>query len=123
MKKKILGIVVCMLLIIAVLPVTGSLTSEYDADNKIILHGDRFYEIDFMIGKIHDLNEEIKNDTIRYSFHVDWILIIIHAYFPPISFTTKRILDRDSNLSIPKNNFHGLIKEGRIFGIWESITL
>ena len=123
MKKKILGIVVCMLLVIAIIPVTGTLTSEYDKNYKTLADGDRFYEIDFMIGKIHDLNEEIKNDTIRYTFHVDWILIIIHAYFPPIGFMIKRTLDRDSDLSIPKNNFHGLIKEGRIFGIWESITL
>jgi len=123
MKKKILGIIMCMLLVLTVLPVTGTLMNENDNNYKILPNNDRFYEIDFMIGKIHNISEETKNDTIRYTFHADWIIIIIHAYFPPLGFTTKRILDRNVDMSIPKNNFHGRITEGRIFGIWESITL
>ena len=116
MKKKLIGMFVCMLLITTVLPVSGIIINEKDNNFKILPEDNKFYEFDLIIGKINNLHEETINDRLRYVFHAEWLIIIIHAYFPPLGFAVKRIFYKDVDKSIPKDNFHGHISEGKIFG-------
>lgn len=119
MKKKVIGIFVCMLLVGTVLPVSGNIIYEKDDNFEFQSVNNPFYEFDLIIGKINNLHEEIINGSLRYVFHAKWLLIIIRAFFPPLVnlvFPVKRIVEKDVDKSIPKDNFHGIISEGKIFG-------
>ena len=119
MKKKLIGIFVCMLLIGTVLPVSGTIINEKDDNFKIQSENNKFNEFDLIIGKINNLHEVIINDRVRYAFHAEWLIIIIRAFFPPLFrliLPVERIFERDIDRSIPKDSFHGHISEGKIFG-------
>ena len=114
MKKKITGIFICIILIIAAtLSVTADTLFEENEKTKEF----EGFEICFFNARIDNLTEEIIDDTVYYTFHADYFRGFVFAFFPPIHLHFQRINDENINTGFPKKNFIGFAGENFIFGI------
>ena len=115
MEKKIAGILVCMLLIaVPVLPVAGAMNISEKEETQ----GYKWTIITFIRGKVEDISEETINDVVYYNCTALDVKYFWIFYARPfwLEFERHRVWQQDGFL-IPKEIFHGTIREGRIRGI------
>jgi hypothetical protein len=118
MHKKIIGILVCLLLII---PVTVSasckiINNEDEIDNKEF----GFWFV-ILYGRIYNLTEEIHGDENYYTFDYIFLIGIEFIYFAPFEFQIIPFSGENGHAEISKDRFRGFINENYILGrflIW-----
>lgn len=118
MKTKLIGILVCVLLII---PVSVS------ASSKIINNEDEINNKEFgfwfviLSGRIYNLREEVHGGEIYYAFDYIFLRVIEFIYFAPFEFYISPYKVENGQGEILKDSFRGFISENYIFGrflIW-----
>ena len=112
MKRKIVGIFVCMLLLITVLPVSSA---EEPEPEEI-----KFRTIMFARGRIEDLSDEVVNGIESYkctAVNVKVLFIYIIGIIP-VGLQREHLVSPDT-LYIPKDMFHGILTEGYVAGLIE----
>jgi hypothetical protein len=115
MKKKLLGIFVCMLLIAATaLPVVGTINVRVNEESQ----GYKWTIVMFVRGKVENITEETINDAVFYNCTAVLVKYfwVFYARLFWLEFE-RRIVQAQDGFLIPKNNFIGILKEGRILGI------
>ena len=114
MKKKLIGIIVCMLMITsATLPVTADVLFEEDKNTNELLG----FEVWFFNARIDNLTEEIIDGEVHYLFHANSIRMLWFQYLPPIYFYFERIYEEDIETGFKKSDFIGYIDDSSVFGI------
>jgi hypothetical protein len=116
--KKLIGILVCILLII---PVTVSASSkiinnEDEIDNKEF----GFYLV-ILRGWIKNLKEEMLHGETQYTFDYIILKVIDFIYIAPFEFYIQPYWIKNGSAEIPKDSFRGFISENYILGrflIW-----
>ena len=76
MKKTIIGMLICMLVIIpAIISASGNIINN----EKIVLNPDSLFEADFVFGRIFNLEEEEIMGEVHYSFNVISVRLLFIA--------------------------------------------
>ncbi len=114
MKKKIIGIFVCMLLIATALPTTSIMAVETEKETQIV----KYLTIMFARGKVENISNETINDIECYNCTaVDVKVLFIHCIFlMPVGLQREHLENFDC-FYIPKEMFRGILREGFVFGI------
>ena len=115
MKMKIVGIIVCMLLIaVPVLPVAGAMAVGENEETQ----GTKWTIIMFVRGKVENISEENIGGYVYYNCTAIDVKYFWIFYAQPfwLEFERRRWWHQDGFL-IAKSIFHGIIREGLIFGI------
>ena len=115
MKMKVIGILVCMLLIVtAVVPVAGTMNVGDNEDAK----GTKWTIFIFIRGKVENISEENIGGYVYYNCTAIDVKYFWIFYAQPfwLEFERRRWWHQDGFL-IAKSIFHGIIREGLIFGI------
>jgi hypothetical protein len=115
MKKKLLGIFVCMLLMaVPVLSVAGTMNVGENERTQ----GYKWTIFIFTRGKVENISEENISGYVYYNCTAIDVKYFWIFYARPfwLEFERRRVVNQDGFL-IAKSIFHGIIKEGLIFGI------
>ena len=115
MKKKIVGILVCMLLIaVPVLSVAGAMAVGDNEEAR----GTKWTIIIFVRGKVENISEENIGGYVYYNCTAIDVKYFWIFYAQPfwLEFERRRWWHQDGFL-IAKSIFHGVIREGLILGI------
>jgi len=118
--KKLIGILVCMLLII---PVTVSASSKTINNEDEIDNGEFGFYFVILYGRIYNLSEGMLYGEIHYIFDYIFLRVIEFIYIAPFIFQFQRSKVENGHAEILKDSFRGFISENYILGrvlIWLS---
>lgn len=114
MKKKIIGILVCMLIFTTVLPAAGTINVGENEESR----GSKWTIFMFVRGRVENISEENISGYVYYNctaINVKYFWVFYKRPFW-LEFERRRWWHQDGFL-IAKSIFHGIIREGLILGI------
>ena len=117
MKKSLIGIFICMLLI---LPATISASSIITINEENVDTEEVWYALGIFFGRICNLKEEMIYDEMHYTFDVVSMYGIEIVYAPLFEFHHQSYHETEGKALIPKDIFRGFIGDNLIvgFGVW-----
>jgi hypothetical protein len=115
MRRKIIGILVCVLLII---PFSVSASSKIINIEDNIDNEGKTYIFCIVYGRIENLSEEMLYGEIHYTFDAISVSGIEIAYAPLFQFYFERFYDINGSGAIPKASFRGFMSDNYIIGMF-----